>query len=69
MTTFILIVLAIFTYLVVGRIYANLSVKTDKNVFDNDDELMKLLVTIFYPVVILFKIVNFVGDRLVKIIF
>jgi hypothetical protein len=46
--------------------YANLTAKKDDFFYE---DIEKFMVTILYPMYILFKIGNYVGDKLTKILF
>jgi hypothetical protein len=68
--TALTIILSVFTYLVIGKVFANVLVRF--GVIDKQDEDINFaigLVTIFYPLYILSKIVNFTGNVLTKIMF
>lgn len=75
MTTVIMIILSIFAYLVIGKVFINVLVEFE--VFDEkqDENLLSILI-FFYPlyiliklIIALIKLVNFVGDMLTKILF
>jgi hypothetical protein len=54
------IILGIFMYLIVGRIYANLV---------KDDEYENAAITIFFGIIIAWKIITRIADELTKILF
>jgi hypothetical protein len=60
MTTTLTIILYIFLYLIVGRIYTNLM---------KSDEYENAVITIFYPIIIVWKIAMSIADNITNILF
>jgi hypothetical protein len=68
--TVLWIILGIFIYLVIGKVFANVLVRFGVYNKDNhDDEFIILIINVFYPLYISGKIVNLIGNVLTKIMF
>ena len=61
------IIIAVFTYLVIGRIFVNILITF--KVFSKENNIELFLIHLLYPIYILFKIVNFIGNTLTKALF
>jgi hypothetical protein len=67
MSTLITILILVFIYLIIGRVYTNIAIKF--GVVDKDVVEEITLVTIFYPIIIIWKIAMNVADIVTKILF
>ena len=67
--TALLIILEIFVYLVIGKLYVNYLIHIGITEDINENEFSNVMEHMFWPISILIRTANFTGNKLSKIFF